>query len=60
MKIEVKLGIGFPTCIKKAIIDVPDWCDEESIWEFIHEWANDYIELEWKHHKAEDNELYRG
>ena len=48
MKIEVKLSIGYPTAIRRKVIEIDDDTPEDVIWKIVDEWADQYIEKSYK------------
>ena len=48
MKIKATLSIGFTNAKHEEILDIPDGVLETEYFDWVQEWANNYIELGWE------------
>jgi hypothetical protein len=47
-RIKVRLSIGFPTAVRKDVIEVEDDATEDDIYDAAEEWAQNYIDVGWE------------
>lgn len=46
-KIRMYLGTGFANCAHEEVVEVDDDTTDEELDEYLHDWAGNYLDLNW-------------